>query len=50
MGVRTADQFLAGLRDSHEVCYRGERATQVPDHLELGVVARHVPISVQQRR
>lgn len=44
MGLRTADQFLAGLRDSREVYYRGHRVAQVPDHPELGVVARHVAI------
>ena len=47
MGLRTADQFLAGLRDSREVYYRGERITQVPDHPELGVVARHVAIDFE---
>src|SRR5258708_20083998 len=47
MGLRTADQFLAGLRDSREVYYRGERVTQVPDHPELGVVARHVAIDFE---
>jgi 4-hydroxybutyryl-CoA dehydratase / vinylacetyl-CoA-Delta-isomerase len=32
------------LRDSREVYYRGERVSVVPDHPELGVVARHVAI------
>ena len=44
MGLRTADEFLVGLRDAREVYYRGERVEQVPDHPELGVVARHVAI------
>src|SRR6266851_1662014 len=44
MGLRTADEFLAGLRDAREVYYRGERVMVVPDHPELGIVARHVAI------
>jgi 4-hydroxybutyryl-CoA dehydratase/vinylacetyl-CoA-Delta-isomerase len=44
MGFRTADQFLAGLRDACDVYYRGERVYSVPDHPDLGVVARYVPI------
>jgi 4-hydroxybutyryl-CoA dehydratase/vinylacetyl-CoA-Delta-isomerase len=47
MGLRTADQFLAGLRDAREVYYRGERVPVVPDHPELGVVARHVAIDFE---
>jgi 4-hydroxybutyryl-CoA dehydratase / vinylacetyl-CoA-Delta-isomerase len=47
MGLRTADQFLAGLRDTREVYYRGERVRVVPDHPELGVVARHVAIDFE---
>lgn len=47
MGLRTADQFLAGLRDKREVYYRGERVAAVPDHPELGVVARHVAIDFE---
>jgi 4-hydroxybutyryl-CoA dehydratase / vinylacetyl-CoA-Delta-isomerase len=44
MALRTAENFLAGLRDTREVYYRGERVSMVPDHPELGVVARHVAI------
>ena len=44
MGLRTPEHFLAGLRDAREVYYRGERVPSVPDHPELGVVARHVAI------
>jgi aromatic ring hydroxylase len=47
VALRTAEQFLAGLRDSREVYYRGERVAQVPDHPELGVVSRHVAIDFQ---
>jgi aromatic ring hydroxylase len=47
MGLRTAEQFLAGLRDGREVYYRGERVTDVPSHPELGVVARHVAIDFE---
>jgi hypothetical protein len=41
MGLRTPEQYLDGLRDGREVCYRGERVKVVPDHPELGVAARH---------
>jgi len=44
MGLRTVEQFLAGLRDGREVYYRGERVADVPNHPELGVVACHVAI------
>jgi len=44
MGLRTAEQFLDGLRDSREVYYRGQPVTCVPDHPELGVAARHASI------
>ena len=44
MALRTAAQFLAGLRDAREVYYRGERVTDVVDHPELGVAARHASI------
>jgi len=37
MALRTAAQFLAGLRDSREVYYRGEKVPNVADHPELGV-------------
>ena len=47
MGLRTAEQFLAGLRDGREVYYRGKRVMDVPDHPELGVVARHVAIDFE---
>jgi 4-hydroxybutyryl-CoA dehydratase / vinylacetyl-CoA-Delta-isomerase len=47
MGLRTAQQFLKGLRDGREVYYRGERVTNVTEHPELGVAARHASIDFQ---
>src|SRR5215469_15706946 len=47
MALRTATQFLAGLRDAREVYYRGERVPSVVDHPELGVAARHASIDFQ---
>src|SRR6202035_3447359 len=37
MALRTAAQFLAGLRDTREVYYRGERVPSVVDHRDLAV-------------
>jgi aromatic ring hydroxylase len=42
--VRTAQEFLDGLRDSREVYYRGERVDSVIDHPELGIAARHAAL------
>jgi 4-hydroxybutyryl-CoA dehydratase / vinylacetyl-CoA-Delta-isomerase len=39
--VRTAEQYLEGLRDGREVYYRGERVDDVVAHPELGIAARH---------
>ena len=39
--MRTAEQYLDGLRDAREVYYRGERVTDVVGHPELGIAARH---------
>lgn len=47
MGLRTAEQFLNGLRDDREVYYRGQRVHAVLDHPELGVAARHAAIDYQ---
>src|SRR5260370_22110808 len=47
MALRTAAQFLAGLRDTREVYYRGERVASVMDHPELGVAARHAAIDFE---
>jgi 4-hydroxybutyryl-CoA dehydratase/vinylacetyl-CoA-Delta-isomerase len=46
-GLRTADQFLNGLRDRREVYYRGQRVADVVEHPELGVAARHAAIDFQ---
>jgi 4-hydroxybutyryl-CoA dehydratase / vinylacetyl-CoA-Delta-isomerase len=47
MALRTAAQFLAGLRDAREVYYRGQRVPDVVDHPELGVAARHAAIDFE---
>src|SRR5713226_6616791 len=47
MALRTAAQFLAGLRDAREVYYRGQRVPSVVDHPELGVAARHASIDFE---
>jgi 4-hydroxybutyryl-CoA dehydratase / vinylacetyl-CoA-Delta-isomerase len=47
MGLRTAKEFLQGLRDGREVYYRGRRVTNVTEHPELGVAARHASLDFQ---
>jgi 4-hydroxybutyryl-CoA dehydratase/vinylacetyl-CoA-Delta-isomerase len=47
MGLRSAEQFFAGLRDNREVYYRGQRVKSVLDHSELGVAARHAAIDFE---
>jgi len=47
MALRTSAQFLAGLRDSREVYYRGQRVPSVVDHPELGIAARHAAIDYE---
>jgi 4-hydroxybutyryl-CoA dehydratase / vinylacetyl-CoA-Delta-isomerase len=47
MGLRTSEEYLDGLRDAREVYYRGQRVSDVPDHPELGVAARHAAIDFQ---
>lgn len=47
MGLRTVEQFLKGLRDGREVYYRGQRVSDVTEHPELGVAARHASIDFQ---
>ncbi|MFQ5427066.1 MAG: 4-hydroxyphenylacetate 3-hydroxylase N-terminal domain-containing protein [Gaiellales bacterium] len=42
--LRTAEEFLDGLRDGREVYYRGERVSDVVDHPELGIAARHASL------
>jgi aromatic ring hydroxylase len=42
--VRSAEEYLSGLRDGREVWYRGERIADVVDHPELGIVSRHAAL------
>jgi len=42
--LRTADEYLAGLRDGREVYYQGKRVDDVTDHPELGIVSRHAAL------
>lgn len=44
MGLRTPDEYLAGLKDGRRVYYRGERVDDVVAHHELGIAARHASI------
>ncbi len=44
MGLRTPQQFLAGLQDGREVYYQGKKVASVTEHPELGVAARHASI------
>jgi 4-hydroxybutyryl-CoA dehydratase/vinylacetyl-CoA-Delta-isomerase len=39
--VRSAEEYLEGLRDGREVYYRGERVDDVVSHPELGLSAHH---------
>ena len=41
MGLRTPDEFLAGLKDERRVYYRGQQITDVVGHPELGLAAHH---------
>src|ERR1700687_6032824 len=47
MALRTSAQFLAGLHDSREVYYRGQRLPSVVDHPELVFAARHAAIDYE---
>ena len=42
--MRTAQEYLDGLRDGREVYYRGERVEDVVVHPELGIAARHAAL------
>ena len=42
--MRSAQQYLDGLRDDREVYYRGERVADVVGHPELGIAARHAAL------
>jgi 4-hydroxybutyryl-CoA dehydratase/vinylacetyl-CoA-Delta-isomerase len=44
MAMRSAEQYLGGLRDARLVHYRGERVPDVVEHDELGLVARHAAL------
>lgn len=45
--MRSAEQYLEGLRDGREVYYRGERVADVVDHPELGMAARHAALDFE---
>lgn len=47
MAIRSADEYLEGLRDGREVYYRGERVADVSSHPELGIAARHGAIDFE---
>src|ERR1700690_8262 len=47
MALRTGAEFPAGLPDSREVYYRGQKVSSVVDHPELGVAARHAAIDFE---
>jgi 4-hydroxybutyryl-CoA dehydratase / vinylacetyl-CoA-Delta-isomerase len=44
MALRTAEQYLAGLRDGRTVYYKGERVADVTAHPDLGRGAGHCAI------
>jgi aromatic ring hydroxylase len=44
VGLRTEQEYLAGLRDGRVVFYRGERVADVTTHPALGVGAAHTAI------
>jgi 4-hydroxybutyryl-CoA dehydratase/vinylacetyl-CoA-Delta-isomerase len=44
MGLRSAEEFLEGLRDAREVYFQGEPVTDVVDHPELGRAVRHAAL------
>jgi aromatic ring hydroxylase len=44
MGLRTAAQFKAGLRDGREVYFKGQRVEDVTAHEDLGIAVEHVAL------
>lgn len=44
MALRTAEQYLASLRDGRTVYYKGERVDDITAHPDLGRAARHCAI------
>jgi 4-hydroxybutyryl-CoA dehydratase/vinylacetyl-CoA-Delta-isomerase len=47
MGLRTAEQYLQGLRDGRYVTFRGERVEDVTTHEHLGIGARHTALDFE---
>ncbi len=45
--LRTAEEYLEGLRDEREVYYQGERVEDVTTHAELGIVSRHAALEFE---
>ena len=50
MGLRTAQQYLQGLRDGRYVTFKGERVEDVTTHEHLGVGARHTAVTSSDRK
>lgn len=44
MGLRTAEEYLEGLRDGRVVYFRGERVDDIIDHPELRIGVEHTAI------
>ena len=47
MGVRTAKDYLEGLKDGREVFFKGERVADVTAHPDLGVGAHHASLDFE---
>ena len=47
MALRTADEYLASLRDGRTVYYRGRRVPDVTTHPVIGVAATHAAIDYE---
>lgn len=47
MGLRTARQYLEGLRDGRTVFFHGERVEDVTAHPHLGIGARHTALDFE---
>lgn len=47
MGLRTADQYLDGLKDGRVVFFKGARVDDVTAHPHLGVGARHTALDYE---
>ncbi|MDE0685512.1 MAG: 4-hydroxybutyryl-CoA dehydratase, partial [Candidatus Poribacteria bacterium] len=44
MGLRTAEEYLEGLRDGRTIYFRGERVPDLMEHPELRVGAEHTAL------